>query len=126
MRRPNIDSFVAEFEGLIKNIPKNRRAELIIHSDQGFQYTHPKFQSTLKIAGIRQSMSRRGNCLDNAPIESFFGHLKDSLELKKCGSYEDVNKEVERCMRFYNYERPQKALNKKPPAEYRGLFSGFY
>ena len=125
MRTPTVDSFVREFERLLGKLPVEQKKELIIHSDQGFQYTHPSFQELLKKEGVKQSMSRQGNCLDNAPIESFFGHLKDILELKNCKTFEDVRVEVERSIKYYNVERPQKALNKKLPAEYRGLICGF-
>ncbi|WP_282156396.1 DDE-type integrase/transposase/recombinase, partial [Cytobacillus gottheilii] len=62
----------------IEKLKKNKRfkklKDSLIHSDQGVHYTHPQFQKMIKKLGIRQSMSRRGNCWDNAPIESFFGH----------------------------------------------------
>ncbi len=51
--------------------------EALLHSDQGVHYTHPEYQKRVKEMGLRQSMSRRGTCLDNAPMESFFGHMKD-------------------------------------------------
>ncbi|MFK8795822.1 IS3 family transposase [Planococcus plakortidis] len=54
--------------------------EAMIHSDQGFHYTHPEYQQRVKEMKLTQSMSRQGNCLDNAPIESFFGHFKDDVE----------------------------------------------
>lgn len=54
-------------------------SEAMIHSDQGFHYTRPEYQKRVKEMRLKQSMSRRGNCLDNAPIESFFGHFKDEV-----------------------------------------------
>lgn len=126
MRTPTVSAFTSEFKTVLKKLPKDIKANLIIHSDQGFQYTHPEFINLLKEEGVKQSMSRRGNCLDNAPIESFFGHFKDLLDLKSCRTIEEVEKDVERAMNYYNKVRPQKALNKKPPAEYRGLLSGFF
>lgn len=125
MRSPTVSCFAEEFKLLLAKMPAERRRNLLIHSDQGFQYTNEMFRDVLKNAGVTQSMSRRGNCLDNAPIESFFGHLKDLLDVKACKSYEEVEKEVIRTIKYYNEERPQKALNKKAPAEYRGLISGF-
>jgi transposase InsO family protein len=53
----------------------------MIHSDQGYHFTHTSYQNNLKENGVTQSMSRKGTCLDNSPIESFFGHLKDLIEL---------------------------------------------
>ena len=60
------------------------QAETIVHSDQGFHYTSLKFIQILKDSNLRQSMSRRGNCWDNAPQESFFGHMKDEIDLYGC------------------------------------------
>ncbi len=125
MKIPSVSHFVEEFERLLDHLPLEKRRQLIIHSDQGFQYTHSAYRSVLTRAGVRQSMSRKGNCLDNAPIESFFGHFKDHIELKGCLTMDEVKAEVERVMTYYNTERPQKALNEKPPAEYRGLICGF-
>ena len=70
-------------------------SDLIIHSDQGWHYTHPFYVNKLKELGIIQSMSRKGNCLDNAPIESFFGHLKDEVDLKSCQSFDELKIKVE-------------------------------
>ena len=81
---------------------------LIIHSDQGWHYTHPYYVNKLKELGVTQSMSRKGNCLDNAPIESFFGHLKDEVDIK-----------VENYIYYYNNERCQWSLNKMTPAQRR-------
>ncbi len=64
-------------------------------------------------------MSRKGNCLDNAPIESFFGLLKDHLDLSDCKNINDVKNEVTKKIRFYNHNRPQLGLKKMPPSEYR-------
>ena len=63
-----------------KTIPDN--TDLILHSDQGWQYQNKQYQRMLKEKGIRQSMSRKGNCLDNAVIENFFGLLKRIFALK--------------------------------------------
>lgn len=90
-----------------------------IHSDQGVHYTHPTFQKLLKKNKIGQSMSRRGNCWDNAPIESFFGHMKDEVEIKKCENYKDLKKEITKYINYYNNHRPQWNLNRLTPVEYR-------
>ncbi len=125
MKTPSVSHFVEEFKEIINKVPVDKRNNLIIHSDQGYQYTNPSFIRLLKSTNIKQSMSRRGNCLDNAPIESFFGHFKDLIEIRKCKSFDEVEKEVNKTISYYNNERPQKALNKKPPVEYRGLISLF-
>ncbi len=105
-----------EFENFLKH--KNCK-NLIIHSDQGWHYTHPLYVNKLKELGIMQSMSRKGNCLDNAPIESFFGHLKDEIDLKSCQSFDEVKTLVENYIYYYNNERYQWNLNKMTPAQCR-------
>lgn len=99
-----------------------KRKRLLVHSDQGFHFTHYSFRSLLEKNGVLQSMSRKGNCLDNAPIESFFGLFKDHLDLRECKTIEDVEKEVTRVVDYYNNERPQLGLKKMPPNEYRRHF----
>ena len=93
--------------------------DCVIHSDQGFHYTNPKFQKLLKRKKLTQSMSRRGNCWDNAPMESFFGHMKDEVDLKPLKTLEEVKKEILRYMNYYNYHRYQWNLKKMTPAQYR-------
>ena len=93
--------------------------ELTIHSDQGWHYTHPYYVNKLKELGVTQSMSRKGNCLDNAPIESFFGHIKDEVDIKSCQTFEEVKTLVENYIYYYNNERCQWSLNKMTPAQRR-------
>jgi transposase InsO family protein len=94
--------------------------ETIIHSDQGCHYTSCSFIQLVKDKGLRQSMSRRGNCWDNAPQESFFGRMKDHIKdkLKQCTSFEDVQKVIDDWMDYYNNERYQWKLAKLSPNEY--------
>lgn len=106
-------------EKALQRLSHQKKKGLIVHSDQGFHFTHFSFRSLLSDNGVLQSMSRKGNCLDNAPIESFFGTIKDHLDLKKCTSIEEVEKEVTEAIDYYNNERPQLALKKMPPTEYR-------
>lgn len=103
----------------LRKLKMEDREGLMIHSDQGFHFTHVSYRSKLKKNGVIQSMSRKGNCIDNAPIESFFGHLKDLLELKDCKNLDDVKKEVTKKIHYYNYNRAQLGLKKMPPIEYR-------
>lgn len=110
------------FESIEKKLSSMKiceRKELMIHSDQGFHYTNPYYVSKLSEYGVKQSMSRRGNCLDNAPIESFFGHLKDELEINTCKTYEEVRERVNNYVHYYNNERCQWGLKKMTPKEYR-------
>ncbi len=114
--RLDIYATYGEFENFLKS--KNCK-NLIVHSDQGWHYTHPYYVNKLKELGVMQSMSRKGNCLDNAPIESFFGHLKDEVDLKSCQSFDEVKSLVENYIYYYNNERYQWNLNKMTPAQCR-------
>lgn len=109
-------------ENALMKLSSKKRSGLMVHSDQGFHFTHISFRSLLEKNGVLQSMSRKGNCLDNAPIESFFGLIKDHLNLGGCRTIEDVEKEVTRVVNYYNNERPQIALKKMPPSLYRRHF----
>jgi len=92
---------------------------ILIHSDQGFHYTNPDWRSDIRELGMIQSMSRKGRCIDNAPIESFFGHMKDDVDYKNCKSFEELRLQVEEYVRYYNNERPQWERKKMTPVEYR-------
>ena len=91
----------------------------LIHSDQGFHYTNPLFIESVKKLKMNQSMSGKGDCIDNAPIESFFGHLKDELDYKSCQSIVELRLKITEYMQYYNYERKQWTRNKMSPVEYR-------
>ncbi len=113
----------------LRKLPLKKRKGLMIHSDQGFEYTHFNYRNQLKENGITQSMSRKGNCIDNSPVESFFGYIKDHLELKECKNIEELKTHVTKEIKYYNYERPQWDLKKMPPIKYRRhltLSRGFY
>ena len=117
----NIDLSIA-IQTLIKlkNNPNFRLVEnALIHSDQGVHYTSPTFQNKVKELGLLQSMSRRGNCWDNAPQESFFGHFKDETNIKKCNTFEELEREIDDYMDYYNNYRYQWNLKKMSPVEYR-------
>jgi transposase InsO family protein len=93
--------------------------EAMIHSDQGVHYTHPEFQRRVKELGLNQSMSRRGNCWDNAPMESFFGHFKDEVDYKRCQTFKELHQLIEEYIEEYNSNRYQWSLNRMTPAQYR-------
>ena len=107
----------------ILNLKKNRKVKLdksaFIHSDQGFHYTSPIFQKLVKSNGLSQSMSRRGNCWDNAPQESFFGHFKDEAYIKSCQTLEELKREIQQYMIYYNNYRYQWNLKKMTPVQFR-------
>lgn len=101
----------------------------IIHSDQGSHYTSCQFIDIVTNAGLRRSMSRRGNCWDNAPQESFFGRMKDHLKprLKECVTFDQVKAEVEKYIDYYNNDRYQWELARLSPNEfYRFCTTGVY
>ncbi len=104
---------------LKKNRNFKKAKDALIHSDQGTHYTHPDFQKLVKKLGIRQSMSRRGNCWDNAPIESFFGHLKDEAKIKSCKTLDELKREINKYITYYNHNRYQWNLKKMTPVQYR-------
>ena len=86
--------------------------DAFIHSDQGVHYTSPKFQKLLKNNNLGQSMSRRGNCWDNSPQESFFGHMKDEVDFSKCKTLNEVINAVDDYIDYYNNHRYQWNLKK--------------
>ena len=93
---------------------------LILHSDQGWQYQHKQYQRMLREKGIRQSMSRKGNCLDNAVIENFFGLLKSELlYLQEFQSMEHFKQELVEYLDYYNNRRIKAKLKGLPPAIHR-------
>ncbi len=91
----------------------------LIHSDQGFHYTNPAYIEKVKLLEMMQSMSRKANCIDNAPIESFFGHFKDEVEYRGCKTIEELRQVIENYIRYYNHERAQWGKKKMTPVEYR-------
>jgi putative transposase len=101
--------------------------EALIHSDQGFHYTSCSFIQLLKDKGLRQSMSRRGNCWDNAPQESFFGHMKDEIIFSGCFSFNDVKLIIDDWIDYYNNNRYQWKLARLSPNEYYSyITTGIY
>lgn len=93
---------------------------LIVHSDQGAQYTSYKYHDMLPKVGAQISMSRRGNCYDNASMESFFSHLKvEGLYPYHIRTVEEAQMRIEDYIYFYNNYRPQRKLNKLTPVQYR-------
>ncbi len=115
--RPTLDLVMDMIEYAFEKIPDD--TNLILHSDQGWHYQHNNYRHKLKSKGIRQSMSRKGNCLDNAIIENFFGLLKSELlYLQEFKSMEHFHHEVKVCINYYNNKRIKASLN--------GLSSVFY
>lgn len=91
----------------------------VFHTDQGSLYLSDHFQKLLKDNGFTQSMSKRGNCWDNAPQESFFGHFKDEVDLKSCTYLYEVIEKADRYFQYYNTERGQWTRNRMTPIRYQ-------
>jgi transposase InsO family protein len=107
-----VNQLIAEYGGELL------KAETIIHSDQGSHYTSIKFIQLLKDSELRQSMSRRANCWDNAPQESFFGHMKDEIDISGCTTYQEILAVITDWTEYYNNDRYQWDLARLSPREY--------
>ena len=114
-----IDIVTNTIDKLIETNKLILREDSFIHSDQGVHYTSPIFQNKVKKNKLAQSMSRRGNCWDNAPQESFFGHFKDEANIKTCKTFEDLVQEIDDYIDYHNNFRGQWNLKKMTPAQYR-------
>ena len=116
--KPVLGMVTSMLEKAFVMIPDN--TNLILHSDQGWQYQHKQYQRMLKAKGIRQSMSRKGNCLDNAVIENFFGLLKSELlYLQEFDSIDQFRTELEEYLEYYNNSRIKLKLKGLTPAQHR-------
>ena len=118
-KRLTLDIATETIEKLIQHNNALLNPEAFIHSDQGVHYTSPRFQKLLKTYNLGQSMSRRGNCWDNAPQESFFGHMKDEIDYKSCNTFEELQTMIDNYMDYYNNYRYQWGLKKLTPVQYR-------
>ena len=107
-----VDFVLETVEILIRDHGISLHAETIIHSDQGGHYSSHKFIEIMNNNELRRSMSRRGNCWDNAPQESFFGHMKDSIDVSSCTEFGPVKALVDDYMDYYNKDRYQWGLCK--------------
>ena len=119
-RHPVFSQVVDMLEKAFKKITNN--THLILHSDQGWQYQMEQYQHLLKEKGIRQSMSRKGNCLDNACAENFFGVLKSELyyiKEKEYKSIEELEKDIIEYIDYYNNKRIKSKLKGMSPVKYR-------
>lgn len=124
-----MDFVLKTINKLVEDHGVSLQAETIIHSDQGCHYTSHKFINILYDKKLRQSMSRRGNCWDNAPQESFFGHMKDHIKpkLAECTAFSDVQVIIDDYIDYYNNRRYQWHLAKLSPNEfYKFVTTGVY
>lgn len=113
-----VDFVLETVNRLIQEHGVSLNKKTIIHSDQGSHYTSISFQDLLKDKELRQSMSRRGNCWDNAPQESFFGHMKDEIYLDGCNTFEELSSIIDDYMDYHNNDRYQWDLAKLSPNQY--------
>ena len=119
--RANFDQIIAMLKKSFKRI--TNQTNLILHSDQGWQYQMKQYQTILKDKGIIQSMSRKGNCLDNAIIENFFGILKSELfYLKQYKSITQLKQEIKEYIIYYNNDRIKQNLKGMSPIQYRAHY----
>jgi len=118
---PNFEQVANMLSKSFKKIGNN--TNLILHSDQGWQYQMKQYQRLLNEKGIIQSMSRKGNCLDNAIIENFFGVIKSELfYLKKYTSIMELKKEIIDYIKYYNNDRIKLNLKGMSPVKYRAHY----
>lgn len=116
--RPVLSMVTTMLDKAFERIPDG--TNLILHSDQGWQYQHKQYQAKLCKKGIRQSMSRKGNCLDNAVMENFFGLVKSELlYLEDFQSIEQFKQELVEYLDYYNNRRIKAKLKGLPPALHR-------
>lgn len=121
---PDLSMVMQMLHQAIVRLPK--RKCIILHSDQGWHYQHWRYQQFLHAHGIIQSMSRKGNCLDNAMMENFFGRLKTEMVYgNKFADVGDFKRQCEPYIDYYNNERIKLRL-KMSPVEYRLLYSKQY
>jgi len=108
------------FETFDRAVEANPLACPLFHSDRGYQYTSPAFRSKLRTAKMTQSMSRIGNCIDNGPIEGFWGIIKSEMyQFNKFSTFDELKIAIVEYINFYNTERLQAGLGGASPAEYR-------
>lgn len=116
---PNLVQAFDMLKDLYKVLPKHLKYETILHSDQGWQYQNKQYQKSLKEHNIIQSMSRKGNCLDNCIVEGFFGKLKNEFYYnEEFDSVEDFITKLEQYIEYYNHKRIKTAL-RTSPVDYR-------
>ncbi len=116
--RPVLSMVTSMLNKAFEKIPDG--TNLILHSDQGWQYQHKQYQRMLRKKGIRQSMSRKGNCPDNAVMENFFGLLKSELlYLQEFDSMDHFKQELMEYLDYYNNRRIKTKLKGLPPAIHR-------
>lgn len=124
-----VDFVLATVEQLMDLHGNSLKEDSVLHSDQGCHYTSHRFIELVRNRKLRQSMSRKGNCWDNAPQESFFGHMKDEIKerLNSCRNYQEVKELLDEQIKYYNTSRYQWRLAKLSPDQfYEYVMTGEY
>ena len=117
--RPNLGLVMEPLNEALE-IVKDSKYRTTIHSDQGWHYQHSKWVRTLKANRVFQSMSRKGNCLDNSPMENFFGLLKQEMYYGEAlCSFEELKNKIDEYINYYNNKRIKQKLAGKSPVQYR-------
>lgn len=115
---PDMEQQADLLDRLLERMPEGARP--VLHSDMGWQYQHESYASRLEGAGITQSMSRKGNCIDNAATEQLFGHVKDEFYRgREWGSFGDFKRDLEEYIAHWNTRRRQVRLKGLTPEEFR-------
>jgi len=119
-KRPTLDIAIEPLKEALSVIEEYAQFRTIIHSDQGWHYQHISWVKTLKRHKIFQSMSRKGNCIDNSPMENFFGILKQEMYYgEERGTYTALKKRIEDYIDYYNNKRIKTKLSGLSPVTYR-------
>ncbi|MGX6443974.1 IS3 family transposase [Neobacillus sp. K501] len=117
--RPTLELALKPLEEALE-IVKDSEFRTTLHSDQGWHYQHKKWVKTLKENKVFQSISRKGNCLDNSPMENFFGLIKQEMYYGEAlCSFEDLKKRIEEYINYYNNKRIKQKLAGMSPVQYR-------
>jgi len=109
-----VDFVLATVNMMMKNHGHELKTDVLVHSDQGCHYTSHKFIEILKDLNLRQSMSRKANCWDNAPQESFFGHMKDEIHIFASDKHDIIERKIADWIDYYNHDRYQWSLGNFP------------
>lgn len=116
--RPRYALVETMLERALEKLPADSKP--MLHSDQGWHYRYPDYRQRLKEAGLEQSMSRKGNCLDNAAMESFFGTLKSEYFYReRFDTIDQLRVGIDEYIRYYNHERIKMKLGGLSPVAYR-------
>lgn len=117
---PNLKQIKAMLDGAFKR--SRFYPDLVMHSDQGWQYQHQMFRECLQQHGVKQSMSRKGNSIDNGMMESFFGTLKSEMFYGEEATFKDIHelkRAIEEYIEYYNHKRIKSKLKGLSPVQYR-------